>query len=80
MPQQLEAPMVQQVFDVASRAREKVIDAKHFMSPLEEFLAQMRAKKSCAARDENSTVGVSQWTIPGEGAARNNRGERSGVS
>ncbi len=50
------------------------------MSLPEEFLAQMRAKKSGAARDENSSVGVSQWTIPGEGSARTDRGERSGVS
>jgi hypothetical protein len=50
----LERLVVEQMGDVAPRAGEKIVDAEHVVSGLQQPFAQMRAEKACAAGDENS--------------------------
>ena len=54
MAHQLERLVIEQMRDIAPRAGEEIVDAKHVMSRLEQPLAEMRAKKTGAARDKNT--------------------------
>ena len=52
--QELEFRIAVQVGDVALLAGEQVVDAQHFLSAPEQPVAQVRAEKARAARDERA--------------------------
>ncbi len=51
--QHLEELVVEQVHDIVARAGEVIVDAQHVMPIGQQPLAQMRAEKPSAARDQN---------------------------
>src|SRR5438309_1161813 len=50
-----EARGVAQMFDVARRARDEVVEAEHRMAAHQQLLAQVRAEKTRAARYDDGT-------------------------
>jgi hypothetical protein len=46
--------VIEQMLDVAARAREEIVDAKHLTAAPEQLLAKMRADKPSAAGNENA--------------------------
>jgi hypothetical protein len=53
--EQLESVVIKQVLDVGYRPREEVVDTENLIARLKQVFAQVRAEKSCASRDENTT-------------------------
>jgi hypothetical protein len=54
MPHEFKALVVKQMLDVAPGACEKIIDAKDFMTGVQQPLAQMRPQKAGATGDKNA--------------------------
>src|SRR5581483_784129 len=58
MAHKLEALVSDQVLDIAPRAGEEIVEAKHLVAGLEQSLAKMRSEKAGAAGDENTLLQV----------------------
>lgn len=53
MAYEFEALVANQMFDIALVAREKIVDADHFVAERDELVAQVRAEEAGAAGDQN---------------------------
>ena len=54
--QQLEALVIEEVLDVASRAGKEIVDAEHLAAALEQPVGEVRPEEAGATRNKNSSL------------------------
>jgi hypothetical protein len=57
VPHQLEPRIQQEMVDVVPSTRIEIVEAKHFIAPIEQSRAQMGADESGSPGDENASFG-----------------------
>ena len=62
MPNHFKVPVIEQVFNIAARAGEEIIDANHHGSSRQQALAQMGAEKAGAAGNQYAFLDVHHIT------------------